>query len=54
MQIAVSFVANMGRITVGTSVAMTGLMLAQFDEPNSDIKITVDEGSWFGKATGNN
>ena len=43
----------MGRITVGNSVGMTGLMLAQFEEPNSDLKLTVDEGSWFGKQTGN-
>ena len=39
----------MGRITVGISVAMTGLMLAQFAEENSQISLTVEEGSWFGK-----
>ena len=39
----------MGIIAVGNSVAMTGLMLAQFEEPDSEIKMTVDEGSWFGK-----
>ena len=40
----------MGRITVGHSVAMTGFMLAQFEEPESEIKVTTDEGSWFGKS----
>lgn len=39
----------MGRITSGYAVAMSGLMLGQFEEPDSEIKLTVSEGSWFGK-----
>ena len=39
----------MGRITFGISVAMSGLMLGQFEEPESEIKLTPSEGSWFGK-----
>ena len=44
-----SLLANMGRITFGTSIAMSGLMLGQFEEPESEIKLTASEGSWFGK-----
>ena len=36
-------------ITTGNISAMSGLMLAQFEKPESDIKMTVDSGSWFGK-----
>ena len=49
LQIVSSIIGSMGIIAVGNSVAMTGLMLAQFEEPDSEIKMTVDEGSWFGK-----
>ena len=28
---------------------MSGLMLGQFKEPESDIKLSIYEGSWFGK-----
>ena len=49
MQIVSSIVGSMGIIAVGNSVAMTGLMLAQFEEPESQIKISANEGSWFGK-----
>ena len=44
-------VASSGNITVGTCIAMGGLMIAQFEETESDIKMTADEGSWFGKKT---
>ena len=44
-----SLLANMGRITFGITVAMSGLMLGQFEEPESEIKLTASEGSWFGK-----
>ena len=37
------------RITTGNISAMSGVMLAQFEEPESDIQMTVDSGSWFGK-----
>ena len=49
LKLSASFIVNMGRITVGNSVAMTGLMLAQFAEEDSQISLTVEEGSWFGK-----
>ena len=35
-------------ITSGNISAMSGLMLAQFEEPESDIQMTADIGSWFG------
>ena len=41
--------ANLGRLTGGYNVAMSGLMLGQFKEPESDIKLSIYEGSWFGK-----
>ena len=40
---------NIIRMTTGNISAMSGLMLSQFEKPGSDIKMTVDEGSWFGK-----
>ena len=46
-------IASSGNITIGTCIAMGGLMLAQFEEPESDIKMTADEGSWFGKKNDN-
>ena len=51
MQITAALVANFGRITGGYNVAMSGLMLGQFKEPESDIKLSIYEGSWFGKPT---
>ena len=35
-------------MTTGNISAMSGLMLAQFEKPESDIQMTVDSGSWFG------
>ena len=51
LQIIAALVANLGRITGGYNVAMSGLMLGQFKEPESDIKLSIYEGSWFGKPT---
>ena len=42
-------------ISIGIGVAMTGLVIAQLKDPNkeqnntNDVKLTLDEESWFGK-----
>ena len=48
-QFFLATVANITQLTTGSCVAMTGLMLAQFEDIESQIKITSSEGSWFGK-----
>ena len=40
-------------ITSGNISAMSGLMLAQFEDPKSDIQMSVDIGSWFGNVVVN-
>ena len=55
IQIFVSIVANTGMISIGIGVAMSGLVIAQLKDPNkelnnsNDVKLTLDEESWFGK-----
>ena len=34
---------------VGCNAAMTGLVISRLKDPESDIKMTPDEESWFGK-----
>ena len=48
-QFFLATVANITQLTTGSCVAMTGLMLAQFEDIESEIKISSSEGSWFGK-----
>ena len=38
----------MGKLTGGNISAMSGLMLAYFEKPSSKIKMSIDNGSWFG------
>ena len=33
---------------VGCNAAMTGLVISRLKDPESDIKMTPDEESWFG------
>ena len=55
IQIFVSIVANTGMISIGIGVAMSGQVIAQLKDPNNelnnsnDVKLTLDEESWFGK-----
>ena len=43
----VGFVANM--YTFGCFCALTGLIIARLKEPSSDIHMTANQESWFGK-----
>ena len=48
LQLAVAIAASSGRLTYGIISAMSGLMLAYFEKPSSEIKMDVNSGSWFG------
>ena len=49
LQLGVAIIANSVRLTYGIISAMSGLMLAYFEKPESEIKMDVNSGSWFGK-----
>ena len=49
LQLGVAIIANSVRLTYGIISAMSGLMLAYFEKPESEIKMDVDSGSWFGR-----
>ena len=49
LQLGVAIIANSVRLTYGIVSAMSGLMLAYFEKPESEIKMDVNSGSWFGR-----
>ena len=38
----------MGSCAVGAAIVMSGVLLAQIEESEDDLKLTKEEGSWFG------
>ena len=42
-------VVNAGVISVGCNIGMTGVILPSLRKPSSDITLTRDQESWFGK-----
>ena len=48
LKLFVAFVANTGMISVGVGVGLSGLVIAQLKDSRKDIKLTLDEESWFG------
>ena len=43
-----ALIANTGMISVGIGVGLSGLVIAQLKDTSNDIKLTLDEESWFG------
>ena len=42
-------VANFGAFAVGNCIVMPSVILEKLKETDDDIKLTTEEGSWFGK-----
>ena len=42
-------VANSGAFAVGNCIVMPSVILEKLKETEDDIKLTTEEGSWFGK-----
>ena len=42
-------VANSGAFAVGNCIVMPSVILEKLKEAEDDIKLTTEEGSWFGK-----
>ena len=38
----------MGTLAVGSAISMSGILLAQMEESNDGLKLTKEQGSWFG------
>ena len=38
----------MGSCAVGAAIVMSGVLLAQIEESEDDLRLTKEEGSWFG------
>ena len=49
-----ALIANTGMISVGIGVGLSGLVIAQLKDTSDDIKLTLDEESWFGNNVHNN
>ena len=49
-----ALIANTGMISVGIGVGLSGLVIAQLKDTSNDIKLTLDEESWFGNNVDNN
>ena len=49
-----ALIANTGMISVGIGVGLSGLVIAQLKDTSNDIKLTLDEESWFGNNVYNN
>jgi len=45
----VAVVVNAGVISVGCNIGLTGVILPSLRKPSSDIILTRDQESWFGK-----
>ena len=43
-----ALIANTGMISNGIGVGLSGLVIAQLKDTSNDIKLTLDEESWFG------
>ena len=44
-----ALVANFGAFSVGNCIVMPSVILEKLKEAEDDIKLTTEEGSWFGK-----
>ena len=53
-QLFVALIANTGMISNGIGVGLSGLVIAQLKDTSNDIKLTLDEESWFGNNIYNN
>ena len=49
-----ALIANTGMISNGIGVGLSGLVIAQLKDTSNDIKLTLDEESWFGNNIYNN
>ena len=38
----------MGTLAVGSAISMSGILLAQMEESNEALKLSKEQGSWFG------
>ena len=42
-------VINAGVVAIGCNIALTGIVIAELRNSTSDIKMTKEQESWFGK-----
>ena len=48
IQVAISVAPNFGTLAIGASTSMSGILLAQVKESDEKIKLSDEQGSWFG------
>ena len=53
LQIFCAVTGGMSMISVGIFIGTSGCILPQLEEPNDDLQITEDQGSWFGNISSN-